>query len=82
MQIFQSASFAKGIKKLPANQRAYVDNAVHTILSNPLIGEAKIGDLAGVRVYKFRMVNQLTLLAYIYNEQDSCITLLTLGSQS
>ncbi|WP_353274429.1 MULTISPECIES: type II toxin-antitoxin system RelE/ParE family toxin [unclassified Wolbachia] len=46
---------------------------------NPCIGELKSGDLAGVRVYKFSIFNQLTLLAYFYNEQNNELTLLALA---
>jgi radical SAM superfamily enzyme with C-terminal helix-hairpin-helix motif len=31
---------------------------------DPMLGEAKVGDLLGVRVYKFRLGKQLCLLAY------------------
>lgn len=80
MQILQSATFKKSTKKLHINQKNCLDDAVRAILSDPLIGELKIGDLAGVRVYKFHMVNQLTLLAYRHDEQAQSIILLALGS--
>lgn len=79
MRILQSNIFSKTVKKLHTNQKVYLDDAVRAILSNPLIGALKVGDLASVRVYKFRMLNQLTLLAYQYTTQDT-ITLLALGS--
>jgi len=37
---------------------------VGTIATRPEIGEMKVGDLAGIRVYRFRMGNLLCLLAY------------------
>ncbi|MBY0580854.1 MAG: type II toxin-antitoxin system RelE/ParE family toxin [Rickettsiales bacterium] len=43
------------------------------------IGSAKKGDLYGVKVYKFNMINQLTLLAYNYDTHSNVITLLALG---
>jgi hypothetical protein len=36
---------------------------VKDIANDPGIGEAKVGDLAGVQVNKFRMANQLCLIA-------------------
>ena len=39
-------------------------DAVRTIASRPEAGETKVGDLAGVQVYKFRMGPLLCLLAY------------------
>lgn len=80
MEIVQYNNFKNSVKKLHKNQKECLNEAVKIILDNPLIGEMKIQDLAGVRVYKFRMVNDLTLLAYVYNEQTSVITLLAIGS--
>lgn len=45
-----------------------------------MIGQAKAGDLAGVRVHKFRMVNQLTLIAYVYDIRADCLQLVDFGS--
>jgi hypothetical protein len=80
MQVLQKPTFQRVYKKLHANSRLEVDSAIRTIMENPLVGEAKVGDLAGVRVYKFRMINQLTLLAYTYEEEVVTLTLLALGS--
>ena len=55
-----------------------LDEAVRFIAANPEIGEEKIGDLAGIRVYKFILSDQLILLAYRILDQ-STIKLLTLG---
>ena len=80
MPIFQSSSFKKTIKKLHPNAKQDLDKAVNELIQNPLAGELKKGDLNGVRVYKFRMINQLTLLAYIFDEANESLTLLALGS--
>ncbi len=40
----------------------------------------KKGDLNGIRVYKFRMINQLMLLAYEISNNQLCLILLALGS--
>ena len=80
VKIIQSTSFKKAVKKLHANQKADLDKAVKLIASNPNIGEQKIGDLSTIQVYKFKMVNQLTLLAYQYEDEQLILTLLMLGS--
>ena len=80
MQILQTTTFKKVVKKLHVNQKVCLDDAVRIIVDDPLSGVLKIGDLASVRIYKFQMVNQLTLLAYKYDEQKSSIILLALGS--
>lgn len=79
MQVLQSGTFKKAVRKLHANQKAALDDAVGTIRSNPLIGVLKTGDLSLVRVYKFRMLDRLTLLAYKYEEENASIILLALG---
>ena len=80
MYIEQTLSFKKNVKKLYSNQKEDLDNAIKKLLSNPLAGEEKRGDLAGVRVHKFKMQKNLTLLAYIYDNSQETITLLKLSS--
>ena len=79
VQIIETNIFKRVAKKLHRNQIADLDEAVKSIINNPNIGEAKVGNLAGVRVYKFHMVNQLTLLAYIYDELKDEIVVLDLA---
>jgi mRNA-degrading endonuclease YafQ of YafQ-DinJ toxin-antitoxin module len=64
MRIVETPHFRKSVKRLHRNQKEDLDQAVRAVLETPVIGEQKLGDLAWLRVYKFRMVNQLTLLAY------------------
>lgn len=80
MEIVQAPTFAKQIKKLHKNQKKDLDSAILLIIDNPKIGDVKKGDLAGVQVYKFSMVNQQTLLAYEYQDADEILLLLALGS--
>ena len=49
-------------------------------MKNPQIGDRKAGDLTGVRVYKFKMANQLNLLGYIYEDEVLTLTLLAICS--
>jgi addiction module RelE/StbE family toxin len=78
MEIRQTPTFVRQVKKLHKNQKKALDKAIALLAANPLIGETKKGDLKGVYVYKFSLVNQLTLLAYQYHDQQ--LTLLCLGS--
>jgi len=80
MIIIQTNEFRKVVKKLHANQKSDLDKAVKAITKTPDIGEAKLGDLSGVFVYKFKMAKQLMLLAYRYSDEAITLTLLTLGS--
>ena len=80
MKILQTPTFGKQIKKLHKNQKSDLDQAVEYIINNPGIGDLKKGDLAGLQVYKFKMVNQLTLLAYQFDDDADQLVLLVLGS--
>ncbi len=71
--------FRGAVKKLHNNCKADVIKAIDVIKEDPLVGQLKKGDLAGVRVYKFRMVNQLTLLAYVYDDLSNTVTLYDVG---
>ncbi|MGL9717156.1 MAG: type II toxin-antitoxin system RelE/ParE family toxin [Wolbachia sp.] len=79
MKILLTNTFKRSMKKLHNNQLPKLEEAIKQIQDNPYIGELKLGDLAGVYVYKFSIFNQLTLLAYLYNEQNNELTLLALA---
>jgi mRNA-degrading endonuclease RelE of RelBE toxin-antitoxin system len=64
LDIQATTSFARATKKLHAKDKKIVDQAVKDLADNPSIGEEKRGDLVGYFVYKFKVNNQETLLAY------------------
>lgn len=74
-QILQAGVFVRAYKRLHNNQKDGVDQAIALIVANPLLGEAKKGDLAGVHVYKFDCVGQRFLLAYEYDPQTRMLLL-------
>lgn len=78
MRLLLTASFVRAIKKLHPQQKNELDNALKEIGLDPAIGEAKLGDLLGVRVFKFRLCQQQCLLAYRILDEDS-VKLLTFG---
>ena len=80
MEVIQTRQFKQSVKKLTSQQKKELDQIIKTIMDNPFIGQQKKGDLDFLWVYKFRMNNQLTLLAYSYEEQIITLTLLALGS--
>ena len=65
MKIKITKTFEKSLKKLHRVQIKLVEDAIDKIARNPGLGELKKGDLASVRVYKFRMNHQRILLAYL-----------------
>jgi len=64
MQVVQSSQFKKSYKKLHTNQLPEMNEAIKAIIADPNIGERKHGDLSWLRVHKFKMIEQLTLIGY------------------
>lgn len=79
-RVVQTPSFKKAVKKLKPSQKQDLDIAVKTLVQDPKLGEHKKGDLAFLRVYKFKMSKQLTLLGYSYEDGALVLELITLGS--
>ena len=77
-EIIQSPTFAKQKKKLKKNQIRKLDEAIKAILANPNIGDIQKGDLQGIRVYKYKIGNNLILLAY--EIEGSTLYLYSFGS--
>jgi len=75
--IRQMPIFKRAYKKLYANEKAAVDDAIRAVIKNPKIGQEKRGDLVGVFVYKFKIHHQEMLLAYEWSEAERL--LLALG---
>ena len=78
INVEQESAFKRTYKKLHKNQFAGVNAAIGAIMADPAIGEEKKGDLAGVRVYKFDVQNQMYLIAYEVDE--TTIMLMALGA--
>lgn len=79
-QVLQTPTFKKAVKKLHKNQKVDLDNALKELIEDPLQGQQKKGDLSFLRVYKFKMVKQLTLVGYSYEDGTVTLELMALGS--
>ncbi len=79
-RVLQTPTFKKTVKKLKPNQKKDLDTAVKELIENPNLGEQKKGDLVFLRVYKFKMNKQLTLLGYGFDDGTLTLELLALGS--
>ncbi len=78
--VLQTPTFKKAVKKLKPNQKKELDLAVKALMIKSTLGEQKKGDLAFLRVYKFKMNKQLTLLGYSFNNGTLILKLMALGS--
>lgn len=80
MRIEQSGISRRRVKKLHADEKKALDGAVRAVLDNPELGDLKIGDLAGVRVYKYKHKVQQYLLAYQVKDEGLILALIALGT--
>ncbi len=59
------------------NQKEVLDDEIELILENPKIGQEYKGDIKGIHVRKFSMINTQYLLSYRFNEDE--LELITIG---
>ena len=78
--VVQTPSFKKSVKKLKSNQKRDLDEAIKRLMLDPEMDAKKRGDLGYLRVLKFQMAKQLTLLAYSYENGSVILELLMLGT--
>ncbi len=80
MRVLQTSSFSKTVKKLKPNQKQDLDAAIRVLIEDPALGEQKKGDLSFLRVHKFKMNKQLTLLGYSIDDGALLLELIVVGS--
>ena len=78
--VVQTPSFKKLVKKLKSNQKRDLDEAIKRLMLDPEMGEKKRVDLGYLRVLKFQMAKQLTLLAYSNENGSVTLELLMFGT--
>lgn len=79
IDVFESRRFSKSISKLPDDVLSVIEDEIERIIEDPEIGEQKKGDLGFLRVHKFQLNNQLTLLGYSWMENRLELYLLSIG---
>ena len=78
--VSQTPTFKKIVKKLKPNQKKDLDIVIKELIENPNLGEQKRGDLVFLRVHKFKMNKQLTLLGYSFDDGTLTLELMALDS--
>ncbi len=78
--VLQTPTFKKVVKKLKPSQKKELDTVVKALMAKPDLGDLKKGDLRFLRVYKFKMNKQLTLIGYSFGEGTLILNLMALGS--
>jgi len=64
MQIIQSRSFQRKVRRFTKREKKKLDEEIRKILDNPSIASEKKGDLRGVFIYKFKIHTIQYPLAY------------------
>ncbi|RAX00721.1 MULTISPECIES: type II toxin-antitoxin system RelE/ParE family toxin [unclassified Photorhabdus] len=80
IEVYETRRFSKALSKLSEDLLTIVEDEIDRIIDNPEIGEQKKGDLSFLRVHKFKLNNQLTLLGYCWVEEKIELYLLNFGS--
>jgi hypothetical protein len=79
MIVLTTPRFDRSIKKILPAEKKILDIAVRDLIKDPLKGEMKKGDLAGIQVYKFRYQQQQKLLAYSVSLDKTKLVLMGYG---
>ena len=80
LKVYESKRFEKALSKLSEVHLKLVEDEIDKIVAHPEVGEQKKGDLAHLRVHKFKLEKQQVLLGYSWIEQRLDIYLLQFGS--
>lgn len=80
MRVLTTPRFDRVVKKLHVEEKKALDQAVRSVIAAPASGELKKGDLANVRVYKYRFNREQMLLAYAANLDEQVIILIGFGT--
>ena len=78
-QVFKVNRLRKVFRKLPTRLLEILDVEIEKIANNPLIGESKHGDLAGIRVHKFNYHGLQYLIAYLIDNIERAVTVIAFG---
>lgn len=68
MEIRYKPPFRKFVKKQTRPLQLAIEDEIENIAGRPAIGEAKVGDLQGIQVHKFKFQIRTFLIAYRITE--------------
>jgi len=79
-QLTSLPKFDKQFKRFYPKEQELIRTEIKKILNDPTIGEQKRGVLASIRVHKFKIHNQLYLLAYDFEAKTKTIILYAIAT--
>lgn len=77
IQVLMTPTFRKTFKRMYKKQQDEVKKEIKNIVSDPEIGEEKKGDLSRIFVHKFKIEQQLMLLAYQFDPETRVLLMLS-----
>ncbi len=80
MKIQVTPRFERNIKRLHPPEVVSLNLAIKEIAADPMIGDTKKGDLAGLRVYKYNHLQQVLLLVYVLDIANDQMILMGHGT--
>jgi hypothetical protein len=78
MEVNYKRPFAQYVKKAHKPLQLVIEDEVAVVCDTPEVGELKVGDLAGIRVHKFRFGRQEYLIAYRAPDGDAPVEFLVI----
>ncbi len=76
MNVTYKRPFALYVKKAKKPLQLKIEDVVLDIQKTPALGEAKVGDLKGIFVYKFKFNQQEYLVAYQFGKDQKHLNIL------
>ena len=80
MIVQQTNTFKRQVKRLHKAEKLALDKSIRQIMEDPSVGDTKVGDLAGIQVFKYKIKGNQYLLAYEYAEDLLMLTLMSHGT--
>lgn len=78
--VYETRRFRKSLARLSDPSQSLVEDEIDRLITEPLLGIQKKGDLVHLRVHKFQLGSQEWMLGYNWDEGELTIHLLQLGS--
>lgn len=80
MRVKQTSLFKRRVKKMHGAEKKSLDKAIKEIMEDTSIGDMKMGDLAGIQVYKYKHNTHQYLIAYEYVDNELLLTFIEHGT--
>jgi mRNA-degrading endonuclease RelE of RelBE toxin-antitoxin system len=80
MAVYKTKRFTNALERLAEGDQALIEDAIDSVIANPLIGDQKKGDLKHLRVFKTDIRETEYLIGYNWDSGRLTLHLLQLGT--